>query len=56
MSEVTVVAEIGIAEGEAGVRCWGGCGTLCEETHAKEEGCLALRAAARPAGTTVTSS
>ena len=39
MSEVTVIAEIGIAEGKrdealAALR------TLCEETHAKDEGCL----------------
>ena len=39
MSEVVVVAEIGIAEGKreealAALR------TLCEETHAKDEGCL----------------
>ena len=39
MSEVVVVAEIGIADGKreealAALR------TLCEETHAKDEGCL----------------
>ncbi len=39
MSEVVVVAEIGIAEGKrdealAALR------TLCEETHAKDEGCI----------------
>ena len=39
MSEVVVVAEIGIAEGKreeavAALR------TLCEETHAKDEDCL----------------
>ena len=39
MSEVVVVAEIGIAEGKreealAALR------TLCEETHAKDDGCL----------------
>jgi quinol monooxygenase YgiN len=39
MGEVVVVAEIGIAEGKreealAALR------TLCEETHAKDEGCL----------------
>jgi quinol monooxygenase YgiN len=39
MSEVVVVAEIGIAEGKrdealAALR------TLCEETHANDEGCL----------------
>jgi quinol monooxygenase YgiN len=39
MSEITVIAEIGIAEGKrdealAALR------TLCEETHAKDDGCL----------------
>lgn len=39
MSEVVVVAEIGIAEGKreealAALR------TLCEETHAKDDGCI----------------
>jgi quinol monooxygenase YgiN len=39
MSEVVVVAEIGIADGKrdealAALR------TLCEETHAKDEGCI----------------
>jgi quinol monooxygenase YgiN len=38
MSEVVVVAEIGIAEGKRD-EALAGLQTLCEETHAKDEGC-----------------
>jgi quinol monooxygenase YgiN len=39
MSEVTVVAEIGIAEGKRD-EALAALQTLCEETHAKDDGCL----------------
>jgi quinol monooxygenase YgiN len=39
MSEVTVVAEIGIAEGKRD-EALAALQMLCEETHAKDEGCL----------------
>jgi quinol monooxygenase YgiN len=39
MSEVVVVAEIGIAEGKRD-EALGALEVLCEETHAKEDGCL----------------
>jgi quinol monooxygenase YgiN len=39
MSEVVVVAEIGIADGKRG-EALAGLRTLCEETHAKDDGCL----------------
>jgi quinol monooxygenase YgiN len=39
MSEVVVVAEIGIAEGKRD-EALAALQTLCEETHAKDEGCL----------------
>ena len=38
MSEVVVVAEIGIAPGKRG-EALAALETLCEETHAKDEGC-----------------
>jgi quinol monooxygenase YgiN len=39
MSEVVVVAEIGIAEGKRD-EALAALQTLCEETHAKDEGCI----------------
>jgi quinol monooxygenase YgiN len=39
MSEVVVVAEIGIADGKRD-EALAALQTLCEETHAKDEGCL----------------
>jgi quinol monooxygenase YgiN len=39
MSELVVVAEIGIAEGKRD-EALAALETLCEETHAKDEGCL----------------
>jgi quinol monooxygenase YgiN len=39
MSEVVVVAEIGIAEGKRD-EALAALQTLCEETHAKDEGCV----------------
>jgi quinol monooxygenase YgiN len=39
MSEVVVVAEIGIAEGKR-EEALAALQTLCEETHAKDEGCV----------------
>ncbi len=39
MGEVVVVAEIGIAPGKRG-EALAGLEKLCEETHAKDEGCL----------------
>lgn|ERR1700759_2152084 len=39
MSEVVVVAEIGIAEGKR-EEALAGLQTLCEETHAKDDGCI----------------
>jgi quinol monooxygenase YgiN len=39
MSEIVVVAEIGIAEGKR-EEALAALETLCEETHAKDEGCL----------------
>lgn len=39
MSEITVVAEIGIAEGKRD-EALAALETLCAETHAKDDGCL----------------
>jgi quinol monooxygenase YgiN len=39
MSEIVVVAEIGIAEGKRD-EALAALETLCEETHAKDDGCL----------------
>jgi quinol monooxygenase YgiN len=39
MSEIVVVAEVGIAEGKRD-EALAALQTLCEETHAKDDGCL----------------